>query len=412
MGRALRAAYRAAFARLPASVATVAVVPLSSGGNGVDAELSARLGVEAARDALRARAARAPLRRVVFVSNREPVVAACEAAIGRAARRFAARALEPRRALLPLDAMLPRQTLRLVGRASARAPRPRDGDDAHPVDPAIARAIAARARGGGKLGVVGRGMRGARRRTSLAGGAVKARVTVAEAGDAASGEGTVVDIVAGRRVRLVGEQWWPEGGPRESFEDPRGFLTAEGFLPRFGVAERDELFVAAFEESDDENDDDARDSSDDDGDDASDDGGGRAAARRAHPLDVVQARLVAELLDEWEAKVRAFGFERFEGQLDLVKRALGARPPPERPFAFALWACALVNPLPVLGVAPELRPEVLAARTATEALRAVLLGVRHSIEHVESGGDIARAQARGRRARGDVARAAADAPAD
>ena len=150
----------------------------------------------------------------------------------------------------------------------------------------------------------------------------------------------------------------------------------------------------------------------DDGDDASDDGGGRAAARRAHPLDVVQARLVAELLDEWEAKVRAFGFERFEGQLDLVKRALGARPPPERPFAFALWACALVNPLPVLGVAPELRPEVLAARTATEALRAVLLGVRHSIEHVESGGDIARAQARGRRARGDVARASADAPAD
>ena len=93
---------------------------------------------------------------------------------------------------------------------------------------------------------------------------------------------------------------------------------------------------------------------------------------------------LAELLDEWESKVRAFGFERFEGHLDHVKRALGARPPPGRPFAFALWACALVNPLPVLGVAPELRPEVLAARTATEALRAVAIGVRHSIEHVES----------------------------
>ena len=56
-------------------------------------------------------------------------------------------------------------------------------------------------------------------------------------------EGTVVDIIAGRRVRLVGEQWWPDAGfaRRAGLEDPEALAP----LPSFIIA-GDELFVAAF----------------------------------------------------------------------------------------------------------------------------------------------------------------------
>jgi hypothetical protein len=58
--------------------------------------------------------------------------------------------------------------------------------------------------------------------------------------------------------------------------------------------------------------------------------------------------------------VRDGGHEREPAQLEAVLEDLGP-PPSEDPLECALWVVALVNPLPALGVAKELRPAILAA---------------------------------------------------
>jgi len=83
-------------------------------------------------------------------------------------------------------------------------------------------------------------------------------------------------------------------------------------------------------------------------------------------------------LEEWQGFVRA---ER-PHQLEGILRQLGPRPPCTQPGAMALWAAALLNPLPPLGVAPELRADVLAAETVAARLQVVKRGLKASLEHL------------------------------
>ena len=57
-------------------------------------------------------------------------------------------------------------------------------------------------------------------------------------------------------------------------------------------------------------------------------------------------------------------------------------PDAARPSARALWVAGLINPLPALGVALEVRPGVLIADTADRRLQAAELGLRDSIERL------------------------------
>jgi hypothetical protein len=47
-----------------------------------------------------------------------------------------------------------------------------------------------------------------------------------------------------------------------------------------------------------------------------------------------------------------------------------------------MWVAALINPLPALGVALEIRPAVLQASSVANALGVVTQGIRSSIDHV------------------------------
>merc|ERR1712216_823012 len=74
--------------------------------------------------------------------------------------------------------------------------------------------------------------------------------------------------------------------------------------------------------------------------------------------------------------------ERRTMQIASILRNLGTMPPADRPFDRALWVAALINPLPALGVALEIRPAVLQAPSAAAALAVVTSGIQGSIGHV------------------------------
>jgi hypothetical protein len=107
-------------------------------------------------------------------------------------------------------------------------------------------------------------------------------------------------------------------------------------------------------------------------------GGGSAAA--AAEVEA-QAALIKPLLVEWETLVRT-GRERRPGQLDALLSELGPMPSSAAPDELALWTAALLNPFPTLGVALEIRPEVLTAPSAARRLQVVLLGLRDSIRRL------------------------------
>lgn len=84
------------------------------------------------------------------------------------------------------------------------------------------------------------------------------------------------------------------------------------------------------------------------------------------------SRDLDDTLASWEAAVLAGGWERRHGQMDRVRTSLGPLPDHHRCAARALWAAALINPLPGLGVAREIRHHVLdATGDAREQLRIV-----------------------------------------
>eukprot|EP00929_Paragymnodinium_shiwhaense_P001640 TRINITY_DN101872_c0_g1_i1.p1 TRINITY_DN101872_c0_g1~~TRINITY_DN101872_c0_g1_i1.p1 ORF type:complete len:369 (+),score=57.71 TRINITY_DN101872_c0_g1_i1:58-1107(+) len=97
-------------------------------------------------------------------------------------------------------------------------------------------------------------------------------------------------------------------------------------------------------------------------------------------IDVVVARSLGPLVQEWQELVRDIGAERFKGHLEGVLKDLGPMPEAAEAGSLAFWTVALVNPLPALGVAYELRPAILSAETVSMRLQVALNGIRGSIE--------------------------------
>merc|ERR1712150_67797 len=97
---------------------------------------------------------------------------------------------------------------------------------------------------------------------------------------------------------------------------------------------------------------------------------------------VEAARALPPLVEEWCEAVRKMKAERFEGQLTGVLADLGPMPPPERAGQLAFWVAALVNPLPALGVAFEIRPAILAAQDVGTRVSVAREGIEGSIGHV------------------------------
>ena len=101
---------------------------------------------------------------------------------------------------------------------------------------------------------------------------------------------------------------------------------------------------------------------------------------------LARSEALGVLVDEWEELVRNGGRERSPGQLDGVMRDLGPMPEADAPSARALWIAGLINPLPALGVALEVRPAALMAPTAEVRLQVVEMGLQDSIERLKSDG--------------------------
>jgi hypothetical protein len=117
------------------------------------------------------------------------------------------------------------------------------------------------------------------------------------------------------------------------------------------------------------------------------------------------ARVLA-LMDEWEELVRdqatydnvdvTAGARVQAGQpglrrdpsklLDGVVEALGERPDDSAPTRLALYAAALINPLPSLGVAPECRAATLEAKGPAARLAVVERALRRSVANLRGEG--------------------------
>ena len=85
---------------------------------------------------------------------------------------------------------------------------------------------------------------------------------------------------------------------------------------------------------------------------------------------VTQARAAEldTLVAEWTRLVVESGRERQPNQIRDLLGDLGPMPEAADADDRALWVAALINPLPALGVALEIRPAALAATTTRERL--------------------------------------------
>ncbi|KAL3914317.1 MAG: hypothetical protein SGILL_006149 [Bacillariaceae sp.] len=87
------------------------------------------------------------------------------------------------------------------------------------------------------------------------------------------------------------------------------------------------------------------------------------------------------LVDRWIQLAKEN--ERQSGQIDNLLHDLGTMPPPEQPSERAFWIGALINPLPAMGVALEIRPALLTAKTSEERIEIALDGILRSIKHMD-----------------------------
>ena len=100
------------------------------------------------------------------------------------------------------------------------------------------------------------------------------------------------------------------------------------------------------------------------------------------------ARALAPLVDEWKTLVRTGGWQRYSGQIRRCLQEIGPIPDPldvGGAVDRALWVAALINPLPALGVAPEIRPSVLehANDNPKKALEITTEGIERSLDHIK-----------------------------
>jgi hypothetical protein len=101
--------------------------------------------------------------------------------------------------------------------------------------------------------------------------------------------------------------------------------------------------------------------------------------RLAHAM--WKARQLDSLVQEWIPLAKTK--ERIAGQVDAIIERLGQMPTAERPSDRAFWVGALINPIPALGVAMELRPALLLAQSPNERIDIVVAGIRSSIERLK-----------------------------
>lgn len=95
------------------------------------------------------------------------------------------------------------------------------------------------------------------------------------------------------------------------------------------------------------------------------------------------AKELEPLVEQWKSLVVDGKRERQPNQIEMILKDLGPMPPAERPMDRSLWVAALINPLPALGVALEIRPAVLQAPSTAAALNAALAGIKSSISHLD-----------------------------
>ena len=89
----------------------------------------------------------------------------------------------------------------------------------------------------------------------------------------------------------------------------------------------------------------------------------------------------ASLVDRWIELAREN--ERHPGQVDALLKQLGEIPPEHEPTERALWVGALINPLPSMGVAMEIRPALLVSKKTEERVQVALDGILKSIGHMD-----------------------------
>jgi Lon protease-like protein len=75
--------------------------------------------------------------------------------------------------------------------------------------------------------------------------------------------------------------------------------------------------------------------------------------------------------------------ERKPNQIDQLLDDLGPMPSWKDPSECAFWVGALINPIPALGVALEIRPKLLLAKTAEERTQVALDAIWNSIQHMQ-----------------------------
>ena len=107
------------------------------------------------------------------------------------------------------------------------------------------------------------------------------------------------------------------------------------------------------------------------------------AMSRARELTAPNAQMPdgASLVDRWIALAKEN--ERAPGQIDALLKDIGPMPDDDEPSERAFWIGALINPLPGLGQAMEIRPQLLMARTAEERVNVALEGILGSIRHMD-----------------------------
>jgi Lon protease-like protein len=96
---------------------------------------------------------------------------------------------------------------------------------------------------------------------------------------------------------------------------------------------------------------------------------------------MVKARKLDDLVEEWLSL--ASTRERAPGQMDAILADLGEMPELTQPTSRAFWVGALVNPIPAMGVALEIRPALLTAKTAEDRIDVALEGIQRSILYMQ-----------------------------
>ena len=96
---------------------------------------------------------------------------------------------------------------------------------------------------------------------------------------------------------------------------------------------------------------------------------------------MASARVLPDLIQEWIKEARTK--ERFVGQINALLHDIGpVPPPPDEPTNLSFYVGALINPLPALGVALEIRPSLLLADTPEERVQLAIQGITKSIRHM------------------------------